>query len=356
MFKNNDIDFTLLSQNIKHWGKSIGFQDVRVSSCDNSIAFKHLKQWLDKKYHGEMGYMENNLSLRQNPARLHAGTLRIISARLNYASSVKLNKKTLLDKQKAYISQYALGRDYHKVIRKKLKQLGQKINQEVPHNYRAFTDSAPILERAYAEQAGLGWIGKNTMLINKQAGSYFFLGELLTNIPLPIDQATTQSHCGSCRACIDICPTQAIIAPNQLDARRCISYLNIEYKGSIPVELRSKMGNRIVGCDDCQLICPWNKFTKITEENDFLPRNELDASDLIKLFAWTEQEFLQKTEGSAIRRIGYTCWLRNIAVALGNAPPSQNTIDVLSRQKDHPNSLVREHVDWALTQQQAKAQ
>jgi epoxyqueuosine reductase len=354
MLKHNDTDFTLLAENIKHWGKSLGFQDVRITTCDNTIAFKHLQTWIQNKFHGEMRYMENNLSLRQQPEELHPGTVRIISVRLDYMSSVDLGQKTLNNNNKAYVSQYALGRDYHKVLRKKLKQLGEKINQQVPHHYRAFTDSAPILERAYAEQAGLGWIGKNTMLINQKAGSYFFLGELLTNIPLPIDQPTNQTHCGSCRACIDICPTQAIVAPYQLDARRCISYLNIEYKGSIPLEFRKKIGNRIVGCDDCQLICPWNKFTKITEEHDFLPRHELNSSDLMTLFAWTEKDFLQKTEGSAIRRLGYISWLRNIAIALGNAPYSEEIVQALLSRQEHLNPLVREHASWALAQQQDK--
>jgi epoxyqueuosine reductase len=347
-------DFNKLAEKIKQWGLELGFNDLKITHCDNQEALNRLRSWLKKKYHGDMQYMQKHLALRENPSLLSTDCVRVITVRLDYATDKTLGVKTLKNKNKAYVSQYALGRDYHKVIRKKLNQLGALIHQETNHQYRAFTDSAPVLERHYAEQAGLGWIGKNTMLINSKAGSYFFLGELLTDIPLPIDPPQKQQHCGSCRACIDICPTQAIKAPFQLDARRCISYLNIEYKGSIPIELRTKIGNRIVGCDDCQLICPWNKFTKITEENDFLPRHELNNTELIMLFSWSEQTYLKKTEGSAIRRLGYENWLRNIAIALGNAPYSKLTVEALQKRQHDPNLIVREHVEWALKQQDQK--
>jgi epoxyqueuosine reductase len=260
--------------------------------------------------------------------------------------------KVLNNPQKAYISRYALGRDYHTLMRKRLEKLAQKIKENIaPMGYRAFCDSAPVLEKAIAEKAGLGWIGKHTNIINSKAGSWFFLGEIYTDLPLDIDQPQTQSHCGSCTACIDVCPTGAIVAPYQVDARLCISYLTIELKTSIPVELRPHLGNRIYGCDDCQLCCPWNKFAKFTNEKDFHPRHNLHTPDLIELFLWDEKTFLHKTEGSAIRRIGHECWLRNIAVALGNAPKDENIIAALKTRLTHSSEMVREHVEWALEQQ-----
>jgi len=252
--------------------------------------------------------------------------------------------------EKAYISRYTLGRDYHKLIRKRLAKLAARIEQEVGGHYRAFVDSAPVLERALAEQAGLGWIAKNTMLINPQAGSWFFLGEIYTDLPLPADQPQAEKHCGSCTACLDICPTNAFVGPFQLDARRCISYLTIEHFGSIDEELRPLMGNRIFGCDDCQLVCPWNKFAQVSAEEDFRPRHQLDDRELVDLFLWEEAEFLEKTEGSAIRRIGFERWLRNIAIALGNAPTSATVLSALEQRVDYPSELVREHVEWALAQ------
>lgn len=351
MLNDSNDDFTLLLQNIKSWAKKLGFQSLKVTSPGTEEAFSYLKQWLDKNFHGQMQYMEKNTSLRENPERLQPGCIRIITVRIDYTTQNDLGIKNLRAPERAYISQYALGRDYHKVVRKKLQKLGQLINDSTPHQYRAFTDSAPILERAYAQKSGQGWIGKNTMLINKKSGSYFFLGELLTNIPLPIDTAHTDEHCGSCRACIDICPTQAIIAPYQLDARRCISYLTIEYKGSIPIEFRKAIGNRIVGCDDCQLICPWNKFSKMTQEKDFFPRDDFLNTNLLTLFSWDEKTFLKKTEGSAIRRLGYVSWIRNIAIALGNSPSNQQTITALEHKSNSDNPIIREHCLWALSEQ-----
>ena len=259
-------------------------------------------------------------------------------------------KEQLQDKSLAYVSRYALGRDYHKVIRKRLTQLGKMIEAEVGHGYRAFVDSAPVLERALASNAGLGWLGKNTMLINKKAGSYFFLSELLTDLPLPIDQPDDKNHCGSCTSCIDICPTQAFVGEQVLDARRCISYLTIELKGPIPTDLRKGMGNRIFGCDDCQLCCPWNRFSKTTQETDFTPRHPLDNATLLELFAWDEATFLKHTEGNPIRRTGYQNWLRNIAVALGNAPTSIEIVEALKQRLPEASELVTEHIEWALEQ------
>ncbi len=350
MLKENAIDFTLLAQNIKLWGQELGFQEVGIASCDTSVAIKRLNEWLNKGFHADMAYMKKNLTKRQFPNELHQGTLRIISVRMNYLPYNDVSKSILNKKNKAFIARYALGADYHKLIRKRLQQLACKIELEVnDHQYRSFADSAPILERAIAANAGLGWIGKNTMLINRNAGSYFFLGELFTNLPLPTDSPTT-AHCGSCTACISICPTQAIVAPYQLDARRCISYLTIENKGPIPIEFRKAMGNRIFGCDDCQLICPWNKYAKPTTEAKFKPRHQLTSADLIDLFQWSETDFKQYTAGSAIKRTGYTGWLRNIAIALGNADSSPQIISTLKQRSQHPDKMIREHVQWALEQ------
>lgn len=343
------IDFTELRKNIESWAKDLGFGQVGITDCNTEDADGRLQAWLDQHFHGEMAYMESNRALRKHPEKLLPGTLRIISVRLDYLPKNHDSLKILENPVKAYVSRYALGRDYHKVIRQRLNQLADKINHYVDdHRYRAFTDSAPIFERKIAEKAGLGWIGKNTMMMNQHAGSFFFLGELFTNIPLPIDTSKVETHCGSCTACIDICPTKAIVAPYQLDARKCISYLTIEYKGSIDPALRPLMGNRIYGCDDCQLFCPWNKFAKTTTLDDFKPRHQLKDSDLISLFAWTETEFLKKTEGSAMRRAGYISWLRNIAIALGNAPSSPEIIAALKTREHHESEIVREHVAWAI--------
>ena len=276
-----------------------------------------------------MSYMADNHDKRCHPEQLVPGTIRVVCVRLDYALESDDSLASMHNTGKAYVSRYARGRDYHKLIRKRLQKFARRIQDVAgPFGYRAFVDSAPVLERALAEKSGMGWIGKNTMLINKQAGSWFFLGELFTDLPLPVDEKVSD-HCGSCSACLDICPTNAFIKPNLLDATRCISYLTIELRTSIPVEFRKPMGNRIYGCDDCQIVCPWNKFSKPTDEKDFTPRHNLDDAQLIDLFAWTEREFLKRTEGSAIRRIGYDCWLRNIAVALGNAPSSKEIVGAL---------------------------
>lgn len=346
-----NIDFEQLSIRIKTWGNEIGFQQIGITDSDLSQYEDNFIQWLAKHFHGQMNYMEKHASTRLNPDKLIPGTLRIITARINYLPPETKLLQVLNNPYKGYISRYALGRDYHKLIRKKLQRLANLIQKEVgDFGYRAFADSAPVLEKPLAEKAGLGWIGKNTNLISREAGSWFFLGEIYTDLPLALDQPV-KNHCGTCQACIDICPTKAIIGPYQLDARRCISYLTIELKESIPIPLRPLMGNRIYGCDDCQLICPWNRFAKPTKEADFHPRHHLDSSDLIRLFNWTEIEFLKKTEGSAIRRIGYECWLRNIAVALGNAPHDSHIVAALNQKLSYPSQLVKEHVLWALERQ-----
>ncbi len=340
-----------LAEQIKQWGKELGFQQIGITDVDLSLYEPRFLAWLEKGFHGCMDYMEKHGTKRTRPQELLPGTLRIITARLDYLPPDTNSMRVLQNENKAYVSRYALGRDYHRLMRKKLDQLAKKI-QSVMNDvgYRAFSDSAPVLEKALAEKSGLGWIGKHTNLINSKAGSWFFLGEIYTNAPLPIDEPITKSHCGSCKACIEVCPTQAIVAPYQLDARRCISYLTIELRDAIPLELRPLIGNRIYGCDDCQLFCPWNKFAKPTQEKDFTPRHQLSDSDLLTLFAWTEEEFLRKTEGSAIRRIGYISWLRNIAVALGNAPYATDIVQALEARLAFPSDLVREHVRWALDQ------
>jgi epoxyqueuosine reductase len=295
--------------------------------------------------------MQRHGARRARPNEIAPGTIRIISARMDYLPpQARDAEEVLSDATLGYVSRYALGRDYHKVLRRRLARLAERIATECHDTrYRVFVDSGPVLEKAYARDAGLGWIGKHTNLINRSAGSWFFLGEILTDLPLPIDAPAT-AHCGTCTACIDICPTQAIVGPNELDARRCISYLTIELRGPIPVEFRKAMGNRIYGCDDCQLVCPWNKFARLSAERDFVARHGLDGASLVALFAWSEADFLARTEGSAIRRIGYECWLRNIAIALGNAPGSAQVIAALESRRDHPSPVVREHVEWALTE------
>lgn len=339
----------LLSQ-IRQWAAELGFQQLAVSDIDLAAYRPHLEAWLARNFHGEMDYMERHKDLRLAPDQLHPNTIRVLSVRMDYSFDKEQTLTPMRDGRMAYISRYARGRDYHKLLRKRLQQLAEKISGEVGEfGYRAFVDSAPVLERALAEKGGLGWIGKNTMLLNRQAGSFFFLGELFTDLPLPIDEPVS-AHCGSCTACLDLCPTRAFVGPYQLDARRCISYLTIELKGAIPEELRPLMGNRVFGCDDCQIVCPWNKFSRLSEESDFRPRHGLDSSELSELFRWTEAEFLERTTGSAIRRTGYEGWLRNLAVGLGNAPTSQNIIDALQSRAQHPSALVREHVEWALRQ------
>jgi len=338
-----------LSQQIKTWGIELGFQQVGITDTDLSHIEDWYQQWIKEEKYGDMDYMHKHGSKRLKPGELIDGTIRVISVRMDHLPH---NPNTAIDKlddgETAYISRYALGRDYHKVLRKRLKKLALKIEHAIEDfSYRVFVDSAPVMEKPLAQKAGLGWQGKHTNLINKQAGSWFFLGELYTNIPLELDE-TSEDHCGSCTACIDVCPTNAITAPYQLDARKCISYLTIEHKGTIPIEFRKAIGNRVYGCDDCQLFCPWNKFADITDEKDFMPRHALDDSKLIELFNWTQEEFLQKTEGSAIRRIGYERWLRNLAIALGNAEKSQNVTQALQARKTHSSEIVKESVTWAL--------
>jgi epoxyqueuosine reductase len=340
-----------LTADIRQWGRELGFQQIGIAAPGVAEDEARLMRWLDLQRHGEMTYMSRHGSKRARPEELVPGTIRVISARMDYLPPDAMPAdEVLADPELGYISRYALGRDYHKLLRSRLARLADRISEHCTGTrYRAFVDSAPILEKAFARDAGLGWIGKHTNLINRNAGSWFFLGEILTDLPLTIDEPAT-AHCGTCRACIDVCPTQAIVAPYELDARRCISYLTIELRSAIPIEFRKAMGNRIYGCDDCQLVCPWNKFAQIAVEKDFAVRHQLDAPQLIDLFAWSEEEFLARTEGSAIRRIGHECWLRNIAVALGNAPTSAAVTAALRSRADHPSEMIREHVTWALAQ------
>ncbi|MGH8177925.1 MAG: tRNA epoxyqueuosine(34) reductase QueG [Steroidobacter sp.] len=336
---------------IREWGADLGFQQVGIADVEIPEDEARLLSWLEQNRHGAMHYMHRHGARRARPQEVIPGTLRVISARMDYLPAhARTPHEVLNDAELGYVSRYALGRDYHKLMRKRLALLAERIrSHSASLAHRAFVDSGPILEKAFARDAGLGWIGKHTNLISRSAGSWFFLGEILTDLPLPIDTPAT-NHCGTCRACIDVCPTQAIVAPYELDATRCISYLTIELRESIPEQFRKAIGNRIYGCDDCQLVCPWNKFARMTVETDFAARNGLDSARLVDLFAWSEAEFLSRTEGSAIRRIGYECWLRNIAVALGNAPTSARVLNALNARRDHGSALVREHVQWALAQ------
>jgi epoxyqueuosine reductase len=349
--KNPSQDFVALAVAIKAWSKELGFQDIRIAdaAADMSQAEAGLREWLNQGHHGEMDYMAKHGNRRTRPAELVPDTLRVISVRMNNTPpAAKDSWEVLQDGARAFISRYALGRDYHKVLRARLQKLADKITAEVgPFNYRVFTDSAPVMEVEWAQKSGLGWRGKHTLLLSRAAGSLFFLGEVYTNLPLPVDSAVG-NYCGSCSKCIDICPTQAIIAPYRLDARRCISYLTIEHKGSIPEMLRPLIGNRVYGCDDCQLICPWNKFAAITGEDDFTVRNGLDDVSLVELFGWSKEQFEAALTGSPIRRIGHEQWLRNLAVGLGNAPSSAAVTGALQARRDDASALVREHVQWAL--------
>ncbi|WP_134676028.1 tRNA epoxyqueuosine(34) reductase QueG [Ectopseudomonas khazarica] len=348
---DHSLDLNALAQSIKDWGRELGFQQVGIADVELSEHEAHLKRWLAAGYQGEMDYMAAHGDKRSRPAELVPGTLRVVSLRMDYLPGDTQMAQRLKEPEQAYVSRYALGRDYHKLIRKRLQQLAERIQQQIgTFGYRAFVDSAPVLEKAIAEKAGLGWIGKNTLVLNRKAGSYFFLGELFVDLPLPLDAPHASEHCGRCSACMDICPTAAFAGPYQLDARRCISYLTIELKGSIPVELRTPIGNRVFGCDDCQIVCPWNRFARPTEQGDFQPRHGLDNSALAELFLWTEPEFLARTEGSPLRRAGYERWLRNLAVGLGNAPSTIPVLEALNARRDHPSELVREHVEWALQQ------
>ena len=345
-----------LANAIKDWGKALGFSHVGITNTDLASAQPHYQAWIKKGFHGAMDYMAKHGNKRTHPAELVNGTLRVISVRMDYQPpQAKSAEAVLEESDQAFISRYALGRDYHKVLRSRLQKLCDKIQNELTHHqvenfqYRVFTDSAPVLEGALAEKAGLGWRGKHTLLLSREAGSWFFLGEIYTNLPLPID-TPIGNHCGTCTACIDTCPTQAIVAPYEVDARRCISYLTIELKTSIPEEFRPLIGNRIYGCDDCQLTCPWNRFGQITEEDDFHVRHGLDDISLVDLFAWDKTTFNEKMAGSAIYRIGYEQWLRNLAIGLGNATGSPKIINALKSRVNDPSTLVREHVAWALQQ------
>jgi epoxyqueuosine reductase len=354
------LDPAALAVALKAWGRELGFADIRIADIDLSASEAGLQAWLDAGCHGDMDYMAAHGMRRARPAELVPGTLRVITARMNYLPRGadehwrEREQQRLQDPSAAVISIYARGRDYHKVLRSRLQQLADRIAAEVGEfGYRVFADSAPVMEVALAQKAGLGWRGKHTLLLNREAGSMFFLGEVYTDLPLPVDEPVAE-HCGQCTACIDICPTQAIVGPQKLDARRCISYLTIELKGSIPVELRPLIGNRVLGCDDCQTACPWNKFAQRASLPDFDPRNGLDSATLVELFSWSEEEFNRRLEGSAIRRIGHERWLRNIAVGLGNAAGpfkgDQHLVAALEERADHASPLVREHVRWALDQ------
>ncbi|WP_026376684.1 tRNA epoxyqueuosine(34) reductase QueG [Aestuariibacter salexigens] len=346
-------DLATLADQIKQWGSELGFQQVGISDIDLSKHKDALHRWLQNGYHGDMRFFEQNLDKRTQPELLHPGTVRAIAVRMDYLPPDASFAKALSATDKGYISRYALGRDYHKILRKRLKQLGDKIkHQFADSDFRPFVDSAPVLEHALAEKAGLGWTGKHSLTINKDNGSWFFLGELFINLPLPIDKPV-EENCGSCTACMTICPTQAIVEPYVVDARRCISYLTIELKGTIPEQLRSLIGNRIYGCDDCQLVCPWNRYAKISTEADFMSRPALKDQTLLQLWSWDEQTFLDNTQGTAIRRIGYQRWRRNLAVGLGNAPFDDAIVNALQRARDEACVLVREHIDWALAQQHA---
>jgi epoxyqueuosine reductase len=335
---------------IKSWGADLGFQAVGIADVDLSAAGGRLAEWLGMGWHGEMDYMARHAALRSQPADLVPGTVRVLSCRMDYLADIPGSVEDELQApSQAYIARYARGRDYHKVMRSRLQKLCERIEGEVgPFAHRAFADSAPVMEVELAVRAGIGWRGKHTLLLDRQ-GSWFFLGEIYCDLDLETD-APVADHCGSCRKCIDICPTQAITAPYQLDARRCISYLTIELKGPIPEELRAPIGNRVYGCDDCQLVCPWNGFAQLSAEDDFRVRNGLDRAALIELFSWTAADFDERLRGSPIRRIGYECWLRNLAVGMGNAPASPELISSLKQKANHPSALVREHVNWALQQ------
>lgn len=341
-------DYNALAERIRALAHAAGFQRVGITGVELKQDEAHLLDWLAQQLHGSMEWMARHGALRARPAELLPGTIRVISVGLDYGKDPDAAWANLREHERAYVARYALGRDYHKLMRNRLQKLAEVVQAEIgPFGHRAFTDSAPVLERALARNAGLGWIGKHTCLIDRDGGSWFFLGELFVDIPLPIDPPAT-AHCGSCTRCIDVCPTGAITAPYRLDARRCISYLTIEHEGSIDEELRPLIGNRIFGCDDCQLVCPWNKFARRSDEPDFRVRNGLDRASLAELFAWEEDEFLRRSEGSAIRRSGHERWLRNIAIALGNAPTTPEVLAALETRRHHPSPVVREHVEWAL--------
>ena len=347
----NEVNGFALVKKIKAWGQELGFAEIGIASTDVSTASQKLLQWLESGYHGEMNYMAKHANLRTTPTLLVPGTLSVISARLNYWQGFE-STRVLANPELAYISRYALGRDYHKTMRRRLQKLADRIasdiatsNPKLQLSYRVFSDSAPVMEVEFARQSGNAWRGKHSLSLTRQ-GSWHFLGEIYLSLPLPADNSI-EDHCGTCQRCLDACPTKAIVAPYEVDARLCISYLTIELPGSIPVELRPLIGNRIYGCDDCQLCCPWNRFAQLGD-TDFAVRHGLDSTPLAELFAWTEQDFESRLAGSPIRRIGHERWLRNIAVALGNTPSSPNATAALETRLHHPSALVREHVSWAL--------
>ncbi len=341
-----------LAGEIKDWGAQLGFQQIAITDLDVEQYRQRYQRFIALGRHGGMKYLERGFELRFDPSRLVAGSCRAIVARMNYLPPDTEPIRILKRPDLGYVSRYAVGRDYHKVVRGRLRALVRRINERCgAARLRAYTDSAPILEKALAEKAGLGWIGKHTLLLNRTAGSWFFLGEILTDLPLPIDAARAEDHCGRCSACMTVCPTGAIIGPRELDARRCISYLTIEHKGVIPLELRPLIGNRIFGCDDCQLVCPWNRFAQASAEADFAPRHALDSTPLLELFGWSREEFLTRTEGSALRRIDYSQWQRNLAVALGNAPYDARIVALLRSARASAEPLVVEHIDWAIARQ-----
>jgi len=343
-----DRNYTLLARSIKAWGRELGFQAVGIADTDLGAAEIGLAQWLCAGFHGEMRYMARHGMKRARPAELHPGTLRVISARMNYQPEAAAAWPVIHAAEKAYIARYATGRDYHKLLRSRLERLARRIAQEVgAFGHRVYTDSAPVMEVELAAKSGLGWRGKHTLLLSRDAGSYFFLGEIYTVLPLPAD-APVADHCGSCSKCLDICPTGAIVAPYRVDARRCISYLTIELKGAIPLEFRPLIGNRVYGCDDCQLACPWNRYAEASGEADFRVRHGLDDIALADLFAWSESQFRERMAGSAILRIGFERWSRNLAVGLGNASAGTAVTAALRSRTDDPSALVREHVAWAL--------
>ncbi|MFN0301748.1 MAG: tRNA epoxyqueuosine(34) reductase QueG [Burkholderiales bacterium] len=350
------LDLAALARSIKAWGHEIGFQAVGIADADLHEAEQGLLDWLAAGFHGTMDYMARHGTLRSRPAALVQGTVRVISVRMDYLPDAASSATVLADGEKAFIARYALGRDYHKVLRQRLQSLAARIEAKIgPFGYRVFTDSAPVMEVELARKAGIGWRGKHTLLLSREAGSYFFLGDIYIDLPLPVD-APASEHCGTCTRCIDACPTGAITGPYRLDARRCIAYLTIELKDSIPIAFRTLIGNRVYGCDDCQMACPWNSFARVSEEPDFRVRHGLDSAQLVELFAWSKAQFHERMAGSAIHRIGYERWLRNLAVGLGNAPSGEGIVAALQARADDPSPLVREHVAWAIAQHAARGE
>ena len=345
-------DLGRLARDIERWARELGFQGVGIADTQLADYAPAFRDWLEQRLYGDMGYLARNVDKRLDPERLHPGTIRVISARMDYLGTPPPGPSDLpADDGSAYVARYALGRDYHKTVRRRLARLAARIDSSTGGRFRAFTDSAPVLEKPLGEKSGLGWIGKNTLLLNEEAGSWFFLGEIYTDLPLPVTPSRPHPGCGTCRACMTVCPTDAIIGPRRLDARRCISYLTIEHKGSIPVEFREAVGNRVFGCDDCQIVCPWNRFARRSPEAEFAPRHGLDHASLVDLLGWDEATFLARTEGMALRRINYEQWVRNLAVAAGNAPPDPAIVAALVRRRESASAMVREHIDWALARQ-----